>query len=770
MLLLLAPALAHSPHDVAGFVAVGDDGVVLSADTELLAWTTDAGATFAFRHLPGGQPVCGVAWSASRFAAAADGGGLWATTDGGGTLAAVDGPATPTACARSGATAYVGGVEGVWAADDPLDWRPLAPLPAAVRHLGADGERLVVLLADDSLLEWDGAAWVALPDPPVRPWRVAPDGAATVIATVDGGLFRHDGAWAAVEGSPLGVQALAVEGDTWLAATASEGVWATEDGGATWALYDEAFDPLAQGPGSPGDGVHFLGLALHQGTWWSAQWEGLWSRAPGDDRWHQAALDTTPRVRTLQGLTDGSVLVGAYGGGVYRTTPGALDARLVSAGIGWPYPKQILAVDDSTWLVLSGSTLSITRDAGATWAEAPIAADEVGDHVVTAGDTWIAAARKDDRAAVAVSADAGSTWTVAPLPGTCGEKPAAAAFAGDTAWIACGTRGELSRSDDGGATWVATGQLDGNVHALLAGDPLLLATERGVYATVDGAAFTLVALDGRAVDRLVRAPDGGLWAAVADEGVGRVDGDTFVPLGWPTLDRIEALGVAPDGALLAGGRSGAFHRAEGEGFELLTGYDWADDAVQRWWFDGGWERVDDDGFAGGAGRYGGAGATAELSLVGEQARVHAASAGGARFTVAVDGGAAETVSVPVGTDRPIEVWAADLPPGAHLVTLTVTHGHLVIDGATLWRTPGPPLAEPDSADTGARPTGPEGCGCASGKGAAAGLPLVLLVLGRRRGAQRQISAPQASVLSVSSHSETSDSAGSAPPSTSISRS
>lgn len=725
MIPLTALALAHSPHDVARFVATAADGAVLSADTELLAWSTDGGATFRFRYLEAGEPVCGVAWDAGRWAAAAEDGGVWATVDGGLTLVAVDGPAHPRACATAGGTAWIAGDEGVWTATSPESWSPLPELPGAVADLAA-GDALVALTDPAALFRLDGEAWTLLPDPPLRARQVALDGAAPVVATVDGALFRLDGdAWAEVTGSPLDIRTLAIEGDRWAAATADEGVWQSEDGGATWALHAEGFDRLASGPGSPADGVHFLDTELRDGVAWSAQWEGLWSRSPDATRWAQASLDVIPRVRTVAPLDDGTVLVGAYGGGVYRGTPGTTDWALVSAGVGWPYPKQVLALDADRWLVVSGSALYRTTDGGESWDEAPLPVDEVGDHVAAAGELVLAGVRDDEHAGVARSVDGGETWTVAALPGACDEKPAALETDGTVAWLACGSIGELYRSADGGAGWTLTARLERNVRDLLLAETLWLATEDGVWTTADGTGFTAVALAGEAVDRVLAGGDGTVWVASPTRGLGRLEDGAFVGVGWPTLDRLEDVAWADDGALVAGTRTGAWWSADAGGtWARTSGFDWADDAIQLWWFDDAWQHVDDADAAGGAVRLGTAGAVAELDAVAEQVRVVGSSPEGARFTLTVDGAAPVTVEVPEKT-LTTELWAADLGPGPHRIGLAVEGGRLRVDGAVLWREGAPPLPadEPDTADAGTPPPPDGGCGCGGGGGGA------LVVLG-----------------------------------------
>ncbi len=710
MVLLAALAAAHSPHDVATFLAADPDGTLFSADTELLTWTRDGGASWDYRYLDVGTPVCGT--SDGWFTVGTDEAGVWTSLDGI-DWSPAEGPQHVNACAPG----VWAGLEGLW-----VDGVQVLDVPV-LAVAGADA----ALLADSTVrLAPDWTATTAA----TRPTCVAMDGAAPVVGSTLTELLRWDGAaWVAVPGSPLGAQALAIDGDTWLAATDREGVFVSRDAGATWTLDAEGFEPINDGPGSPGDGVHFLGLTVADGVWYSAQWEGAWWKRADDTRWRQGSLDTVPRARGVEWL--GTELLGAvYGGGVYRGTPGADDWRVLSRGVSWPYPKQVVQREDDIYLV-SGSILYRSRDGGNLWEDLPLGADDVGDHVAVAPDypttpVVIVGARTDGVGGAWISLDRGDTWAWSPVTGGCTEKPSNIATDGVTTWMACGYQGELYRSPDWGQTWELVDTLGANIWDILPEDPPLLATERGLLRA--GAELETVAFDGVYVDQILRAPDGQLWLTTPGSGLYRVsDAGTAESVGWPTLDRIEDLAINADGVLAVGTRKGIYTSPDGVAWTRANNVDFLDDTIQFWWFDDRWTTESGAAYNGAHARGGGAGARAELDWSGVQVRVWGEALDGARLTINADG-LETTVSLPAETAYGV-LYTADAAPGAHRLTVEVALGQVTLDTAEVWRAD-PPAT--DTPDTGAPPSDP-GCGCGSGK--AAGL-LLLLIPGwwrRRKG-------------------------------------
>jgi len=708
MLVLLAPALAHSPHDVVPFVSVAPDGTVLAADTEVLAWTSDR-TDWSFRYLDAGVPVCGEAESATRFTVLTEEAGAWTTTDGGATWTPTWGPTEGLACAQG----VRAGADGLWVDGEQVGTTAVVDV--------ARGSEVVALDIDGNVIV--GPSWEVLP--PSQPaTAIAVDaGGRPVVATSTAGLARWDGAaWQEVPGSPLAAEVIHVSGDTWLAATATEGVWVSVDDGASWTYTDEGFEAVSDGPGSPPDGRHFLDFTVDdEGTWWSAQWEGLWWRRPEDSSWSQGALDIVPRTRGVQWLPDGRLLAAVYGGGVYRGTPGTGGWEMTSLDVRWPYPKQVVQVGDDLFLV-SGSILYRSVDGGASWQDLSLGADDVGDHLSLAPD-WptdprvVVGARKDGRGGAFVSVDRGETWTWSGVPGGCTEKPSATATDGSTTWLACGYRGELYRSSDFGLTWEGAATLDANVYAILAEEPPLLATERGLVRLEDPP--LTVALEGLEVDALARGPDGVLWLSAPGSGVYRAEDEGHpTAVGWPLLDRVEDLEVHADGALAVGTRTGVWYsRDAGASWTRANPVDWLDDAIQFWSWEGEWETVEVARASARFAHDGGVGSRARLEAWGEQIRIEGGSDNAGTFQVWVDGEPAGQVDVAADT-APGLLWGVDLPAGPHRIELEVVRGRVYFDTAQVWRTDAPALPEAET------PADPEGCGGCGGKGGVAALLLL----------------------------------------------
>lgn len=713
MLLLVAAAAAHSPHDVAPFVAVGPDGTLFTADTELLTWTHDAGATWDFRYLDAGTPTCGRV-DGTGFTVGTEENGVWHATDGLEWTAEV-GPAHVLACADG----VWAGEEGLWIDGVQVLADPVVDVADRAAALLVGGE---VALAPD----WTRTGAAA------RPTCVALDGDAPVVGSSLSELMRWDGAaWVAVAGSPVGVQTLVIDGDTWLAGTDREGVFVSTDGGVGWALDATGFETINDGPGSPPDGVHFLDLAIVDGVWYSAQWEGVWWKRPEDHRWQEGTIDIVPRTRGVEWV--GEALLGAvYGGGVYRGIPGTPTWEVASRGVSWPYPKQVLQRGEDLFLV-SGSILYRSRDGGLHWEDLPLGADDVGDHVAVAPDypthpVVMAGARKDGVGGAFVSLDAGETWTWSPVGGVCSEKPANIASDGTTTWMACGYQGELYRSEDWGQHWTLAQTIGVNIWDILAEDPPLLATERGLLRAGDS--VETLALEGVDVDQVLRGPDGQLWATAPGSGLYRVDDTTGVatPTGWPLLDRVEELAIREDGVFAVGTRKGIFTSPDGQTWTRANQVEFLDDPIQFWWFEGDWASEGGEAYNGAKAQSGGEGAHAELDWAGEQVRIWGDSPNGARVRFTLDG-VASSLSLDAGTPYGV-LFAADTPAGTHRLSVDVDGGHVVIDTAEVWRADAPPLAADDSGGT---PIDPGPCGCGGGKQAAL-LGLLGPWLRRRRSA------------------------------------
>jgi photosystem II stability/assembly factor-like uncharacterized protein len=562
---------------------------------------------------------------------------------------------------------------------------------------------------------------------------VAADDGVVLIGDALGGLRRRDhGVWTDLAGSPPGALHLAMGHGAWLATTATEAVWVSEDQGTNWMLADEGLDPLADGlTGDPGDGVHYADLVVTDDAWLLAGWEGTYTRPFGDVRWHQAALRTIPLVESLVWMPDGTLLVGVYGGGVYRGTPGGQDWRDVSIGVGWPWVRHVVATEGGDgeagddWYVGGGNALYRSSDGGATWTDLPVDVRVGGDAIAASPDyantkrAYFGGEDDDGHPVVTTSHDGGASWASARLPGSCAHKPSAIAEAEGQAWAGC--EDQLYRSADGGATWTRVGAMPGIIAAMAVAGDLYVATGAGVVEiTAQGPGATL--LDGLSVSDLAFGPDSALWAVVDGWGVARVDPDgTESWAGWPVLDIGQTVAVSDEGRIAVGTYDGVYTSDDdGNTWTLACPFDRYDDADQAFWWDG-WEVADADGAKADAMHNGGPGAVAEWDVSGEQLALIGTSSG-ARLRVTVDG---EQSTVATDTDGALgDLWRADVPDGDHLVRVEVLEGTVRIDGGERWRRDAPPL--PVMAADG--PTARD-CGCGSGH---AGMLVLVPVLFRRR--------------------------------------
>ncbi len=708
MLALIAAAFAHSPHDVCPTVARGPDGVVLAGETDDLARFHADGTVDAHLPSPGDTPVCLASLGAGSWALVTAEGGAWRSDDDGARWTRLD--ADARACAQGEGGAFLGGAGVWWVPGVPgADAERIAEESAAAVAEGPDG--VFALDPDGALVRVEG--WTVVHP---GPWRALAGGAALLLGG-EGGVFAWEDA-PVPAGGPTDVVAVAAGEDVWLAAGPAGGVWARRDG--AWTEHLAGIEAHTSGSGSPGDGVYWAGLLADGDEWLAAAWEGLYRRAADDTRWEQLELRTSPFVRGLAWLDDGTLLIAPYGAGLARGTPGEDDWVDAAPSLGWPWLRDVLATEGGAgrWFAVGGQHLYVSDDAGASWAVAHTGLDLAGDVVAVApawpndAQVWAGGVDPDGAGALATSADRGATWAITPLG--CRDKPSALAVDAEGAWVACGSG--VWRVEDGRAEDVTLPP------ALAAGAILVLSDTDGLVVGGDGGLWRLEA-DGAVplYEGRVRAgvEDGTGWVISTDDGLVRVAGGV-TPLGWPEGDLVASLAVAADGALAAGAFTGAWtSRDGGATWALATDRDRYDDRDATWFY-WAWSSVDDGTAKSGGAMRGEAGAVAEWRLEGTALLVYARGEG--TLLVEVDGVAEEA---PVRGAEWAVVWSAALDAGRHAVRVEVLDGEVWLDGGVRWRAPGvvPPAAEGVPA--------PEEPPCGCGGGSALLLALGGLV-GRRR--------------------------------------
>ena len=718
-LLLAAGALAwaHSPHDVAGFVAVNGK-VVATQEVDHLALSGDGGAHWNHLAAPVGTLRC--AWVLDNGSVLAAGSaGLARTDDGGGVWTSVSGPANVRICRRDSTGFLLGAADAVWESPDGENWVASETDGSVANVVEGPNHALWALLEDARIYRRDGGSRDTGGDSAGdtssdsgRPteWQlvradgraIASDGrtlliadATTLSASSDGTTFSD------VTGAPSGILALSVSGDRIAAATATEAAWLSEDAGATWTFVHAGIDERSSGVGSPDDGVHYADLLVDGDTVWLASWEGLYSLVKGASRWTQAELRTIPLNVSVQWLADGSLLTAVYGGGVYRGLPGETGWLDVSEGIDWPWPRQILATEGGSgaWFVVGGKNLYRSDDVGHTWGVVHTGLETVGDWASVAA-TWpsdgriAVAGTAGGTGAVATSSDGGQTWSQVALSDPCTRKPNAVVVLADRVLAVC--EGVLWDGDSG----VALYTFGTEAHMLVPdGDGALIATGDGVYQLrpplEDGPIRE--AFSGLDVSDVRRDAAGDLWATTS-VGVVHTAGGEPVYSGWPTRDLSGTIDISSDGVIAVGTYDGSFVTSDGKRWSRATDWDRFDDGDQSWWFDH-WGLTTEATAKGGVAHAGIKGQHAEWVVDGEILALRGWGEG--TVEIAVDGISDGGVRVPPTPNK--SFWSKRVGSGRHTVSVDVIDGAIAIDGGERWRdAPGavPLTAAPD-------------CGCAS---------------------------------------------------------
>ena len=600
---MVLSAQAHSPHEVASVLSRPDEQTIVTNDSDLLAVANGIEQPFSYRYWFDGVPTCVIALDERAWVIGSETGSWW-TQDGGLNFEPTLGPEQVTACGGDTHPIVLMSPNGAWESYDGIKWIAVGNEIEWTAHD-------IVVLMDGGLLavDEDGHGW-RLPSGTASEWqpltatnlwvlRTADSMGTTLVAgRQNAGMIRsNDGgtSWEEIPDSPQNIRVLAISNAVWLAASATEAVWVSTNSGQDWSLHNNGLDDLAEGNGGPPDGIHYFNLGIENDRWLLGSFEGLYWKHPEAQHWNQAELDIIPRVRTLQWLDNGQLLVGAYGGGVYRGTPGREDWQEVSKGIGWSYPKQVVAADsdgDEFWVV-SGSALFHTLDGGTTWDSAPVLLSEAGDMVALhpqypdAPQLAVGGRLLSGQSAVAISNDQGTSWRVVTLPGTCRAKPRAVTWAEDLL-VACGTEGGLYRSQDDGLNFEWIGNIGHEVHEILADTRTFLATDSGVWEWHPDNTLEPFSMLGRPITAISSSPDGTIWVGSPETGLSILDAaGEGTRVGWPEGDYVEDLAISSTGEVAVALRTGAWWSQDGgRSFQRANDYDRIDDRLQHWWMDG----------------------------------------------------------------------------------------------------------------------------------------------------------------------------------------
>lgn len=236
------------------------------------------------------------------------------------------------------------------------------------------------------------------------------------------------------------------------AATTTAGVQLSADGGlswrappalATWAWRYVACSStgrvLLAAP-APGAFVGYLALSTDFGVGWANA-----TPAGVSQQWRDVAVSSDGA--TLAALNVAAVTVSTDGGATFRVaTPAAAVFRLAASSSG----ATMLAlqfVNRST----GGASLTISTDAGATWAPAVefFPSSDGWNAPGVSPDGLLLLASALNNLTIYRSADGGATWAPAPVP----VYVDSLAVAADSQRVLGGTGLMLVKSADGGASW-----------------------------------------------------------------------------------------------------------------------------------------------------------------------------------------------------------------------------------------------------------------------------------------------------------------------------
>jgi photosystem II stability/assembly factor-like uncharacterized protein len=387
----------------------------------------------------------------------------------------------------------------------------------------------------------------------------------------NGGLERsvdEGQTWTSVNGFPAGRVALslAIAGNDTTVVGTDQGIWLSQDGGATWAASNvttDRVDAVALSPSFPVDGRAVAGSAGGSGAYRTADGGAVWS----------PAASSSPRFISSLSAETGSggftVLAGGVGDGVFRSSDGGSTWSSVNSGLAAASVAQISLAGGQ---LLEGGLGGVsTRSLQGTWQDLPVGSAFV--NAVARSQRHIFIGTEDQ--GLRVSYDGGFTFQAASLSdGRVSAVGLSPSYASDSTLLVA--EDHVYTSSDSGLTWTISSGMEGNdvrrirFSRTFATDRTAFATtvSHGVYRTVDGG-LTWQGLagglpSGQISDVLVSrtfSRDAIVYAATSGDGVyiSRDAGDAWSPLATQPEQRVvSALGWTADGSLVAGTEKGAF--------------------------------------------------------------------------------------------------------------------------------------------------------------------------------------------------------------------
>ncbi|HJN75362.1 MAG TPA: hypothetical protein QGF58_15645 [Myxococcota bacterium] len=335
-MLLFGLALAHTPHDTTTFLAVDEDGRLLTALSRtpelLLLSSEDEGRRWDRDRWLGDIPTDGVWLDGEAFVVdGSDGisfadiyeGELWTGGEAG---LFIDGePVTDEVIVALASPCYATTDRVVCQGEHSLD--------AQVVDIAWGGDQTYVATDGEGLLELVGESWERVDGPGDR---------VACVDVLDGVLY---------------------------VAEFADILWV--DG-----VSSEPFPETQEGPGNPPDGRHYFGFEQSQEAVWLASWEGILSSDDQGQSWQEHPV-ITPEVHRSVAIDDqGRWYLGSYGGGLVRfdastgiseplskTSPAGFVRQVEVGDTVWFTEKgQLWRFDDPDWTSIEGSAEDISVD------------------------------------------------------------------------------------------------------------------------------------------------------------------------------------------------------------------------------------------------------------------------------------------------------------------------------------------------------------------------------------------------------------------------
>jgi len=759
--LLVTHAHAHYPHDFAFYVAVSPTSPPTWITTSLfrteavMAARSDNFADVEVYYVFNGsiddgagravEPRAGEFLDESRLFMASSGLGLWESLDAGATWAEV-----PDISSRAvlnslesspnidtDHTALLAGEDGIWRSTDRGDsWTLVADLPGEIfidvafsPRWSVDGTACAATTVSDVYCSTDsGDSWELVGSTgTAQTWQLALDDDGHIwMATIPGLMKSEDWgeSWSSVsidtsiDMQPITTLEYAGAG-VLLAATEMEAAWRSEDGGANWTLHgDDLQTPVTT---SGHDDKHYFEFQLAMdGTIWLGTQEGLaWSDDMGVS-WTPMETELGDTVRgliTVQGTeTDNPLLLtGNYGSGVNVVDADLGEVTNISHDLEWLYLRSLSAptdwVDSGVVAVTGSGRLYVTNDHGATW-DRTMDTDKYPNASAAAPDyssdpLLLIAAGSGPVGVFHRSTDHGQTWEEGALDGgSCGGAGTSVTFSPDfrtdnLAWGACGGTGELFVTEDAGLTWTWVGSAGVQVKDMAAtpgGADVFLATDAGLFVSLDGAEPTLLDWEEQPVWGVATSPDWSshpyVYVVTILDGWHRSDdgGVSFEPITLPTQQIPLEVSVSPefgrDGTVSVSGFGGLWvSRDRGDSWSQGHALELYQESQPQFAFDDeAWSEAERDTVSS-------EDPDAELSVLFRGVGfdlVGPISEDGGRFEISVDDDPPYEVSTMGDPAQRQDLWQVDgLSDGWHEVVLTpVGDGPVEIDAARIWKLDG----------------------------------------------------------------------------------